>query len=189
MHFLKHNIQNLQKNLANDNPLPSCDDSALLEVTCIVKWFKHKCGYGFLFSETVNEDIFIHISTIQECGIRSNLLYGDILECTVKQHGHMQKPEVVKIHSCTRKDINLRELTSVIGSVKWFNIACDYGFISDGSSDIFVSGTLLRKSSIAISDFEENTEVSCAFLETNHKKIAYDIKILKNAANKNQHSR
>lgn len=39
--------------------------------TGIVKWFNNRKGWGFVRSEGIDEDIFVHFSTIQGTGFKS----------------------------------------------------------------------------------------------------------------------
>ena len=36
----------------------------------IVKWFNTKKGYGFIQSEAATKDIFVHVTALQQSGIR-----------------------------------------------------------------------------------------------------------------------
>ncbi len=146
--------------------------------TCTVKWIKSTMGYGFLEASDISADIFLHASTIDKFGINVNLMPGDSVECEIKMNGHMQKPHVVKIFKCMRKNADLKSLTKETAHVKWFNVKADYGFINTGEFDIFVSGKLLRESDIVVDSFYEGLHVECDFMSVGDNKVAYTIKIL-----------
>lgn len=35
-----------------------------------VKWFNYKKGYGFISQEGSDQDVFVHITTLHDCGLR-----------------------------------------------------------------------------------------------------------------------
>lgn len=35
-----------------------------------VKWFNYKKGYGFITPEGSDKDVFVHITTLHDCGLR-----------------------------------------------------------------------------------------------------------------------
>ena len=39
--------------------------------TGTVKWFNNKKGYGFIQPESGGADVFVHISAVQEAGLRT----------------------------------------------------------------------------------------------------------------------
>ncbi|QEK38605.1 cold shock domain-containing protein [Candidatus Cytomitobacter primus] len=173
-----------EDNNVNSRKMGSCfehgndsSDQSVVYRTCTIKWFKNKKGYGFLISDDISEDIFLHHSKIKEAGINVDLIHGDTVECDIIMVGHMQKPHVVKVHNCLRKNANLKNLVKSNAIVKWFNAVADYGFLNNGHDDIFVSGTLLRKFYISDENFCEGVEVECYFLEIENKKIAYQVTI------------
>ena len=51
----------------------------------IVKWFNQKKGYGFIAPEGEDKDVFVHITAVQEAGLRrldedQAVTFDDILE-------------------------------------------------------------------------------------------------------------
>ncbi len=49
-----------------------------------VKWFNDAKGFGFILSEDVDEDIFVHYSEIQQDGFKT-LEAGESVEFELKQ--------------------------------------------------------------------------------------------------------
>ena len=47
--------------------------------TGVVKWFNDKKGYGFISSEGIGNDVFVHYSAINQTGFRT-LMQGQKVE-------------------------------------------------------------------------------------------------------------
>lgn len=42
-----------------------------------VKWFNVKKGYGFIQSDAASKDIFVHVTSLQQSGIRKFDIFDD----------------------------------------------------------------------------------------------------------------
>ncbi|MAM34968.1 MAG: hypothetical protein CMH28_07835 [Micavibrio sp.] len=129
-------------------------------VECSLKWFNTSKGFGFVVSNAINSDIFIHASTLQR---NNHPLIGDGAEltCNVEksQNGYFVK-NIVHIHNCgdtpfiqkEEKDSAEGLTLATTGVVKRYMPCKEYGFIvpEDGVKDIFV-----HKSCLVECDIEE----------------------------------
>jgi cold shock CspA family protein len=143
----KNNVLDIDSlNVINDEELADMrlnNQAVYKKIKCFVKWFKQEDGYGFLKSKSLNKEIFIHSSVLDPTSV-NNMMPGDLLVCTVIQG--MRGPQVDKVHSYTPQQLDQEEL--ITGSIKWFNIKSDFGFIKgtkeSGDRDIFLSGKKVR---------------------------------------------
>ncbi len=63
----------------------------------VVKWFNATKGYGFINQSDNNKDIFVHISAVEESGLRS-LKEGDKVSFeTVNNKGKVSATNLKKI--------------------------------------------------------------------------------------------
>ena len=51
----------------------------------VVKFFNNAKGYGFVAPEDGSKDVFVHISSLQKCGLET-LEENDNVEFTVEEH-------------------------------------------------------------------------------------------------------
>ena len=60
----------------------------------VVKFFNNAKGYGFVAPEDGSKDVFVHISSLQKCGLET-LEENDNVEFTVEEHkGRMSVGEI-----------------------------------------------------------------------------------------------
>ncbi|GAB4123347.1 MAG: hypothetical protein Kow00104_07550 [Rhodothalassiaceae bacterium] len=138
------------------------------EVSGVVKWFDAVKGYGFIVPEDGEGDVLLHFSVLREVGRRS-VPEGTTVVCeAIRRHKGRQAVRVLRLDFSTATMEDRADLAARSGSeeeapdvselseatVKWFNRAKGYGFVSsgDGSPDIFVHMEVLRRS--GISDLE-----------------------------------
>lgn len=124
----------------------------------IVKFFNAQKGFGFIVRDDGGEDVFVHISAVEQAGL-TDLADGQPLEFTLVDRGGRVSATDIKIDGepmavsrSPREDSGesgggdrggpQRQLTGekAQGTVKFFNAMKGFGFISrdDGQADAFV---------------------------------------------------
>lgn len=125
----------------------------------VVKFFNAQKGFGFIVREDGGEDVFVHISAVEQAGL-TGLADGQPLEFTLVDRGGRVSATDLKIDGdplpvedrAPREDRGgfgggdrggpQRQLTGekASGTVKFFNAMKGFGFISrdDGQPDAFV---------------------------------------------------
>ncbi|HEY0625127.1 MAG TPA: cold-shock protein [Allosphingosinicella sp.] len=126
------------------------------EGTGVVKFFNGQKGFGFIVRDDGGEDVFVHISAVEQAGL-TGLADGQPLEFTLVDRGGRISATDLKIEGeplpvqdrGPREDRGpggaggpQRQLTGekASGTVKFFNAMKGFGFISrdDGQPDAFV---------------------------------------------------
>ena len=123
----------------------------------IVKFFNPQKGFGFIVRDDGGEDVFVHISAVEQAGL-TDLADGQPLEFTLVDRGGRVSATDIKIDGepmavsrAPREEGGeggggdrgpQRQLTGekAQGTVKFFNAMKGFGFISrdDGQADAFV---------------------------------------------------
>ena len=120
----------------------------------VVKFFNPQKGFGFIVRDDGGEDVFVHISAVEQAGL-SDLADGQPLEFTLVDRGGkvsatnlVIEGEPMAVERGGGGDRgpagggNTRELTgeTASGTVKFFNSMKGFGFIQrdDGQPDAFV---------------------------------------------------
>lgn len=132
-------------------------ESSAEPVIAYLKWFNSPRGFGFLVPEDKEVDAFVHITTLQNAGIKS-LGDGASMLCHIEYgpKGAMVKQIVDLLdkgdsptpipngdeHS--EPDSNEQRMG---GTVKWYKPDKGFGFIipDDGKKDVFIHETCLQK--------------------------------------------
>ena len=114
----------------------------------IVKFFNPQKGFGFIVRDDGGEDVFVHISAVEQAGM-TDLADGQPLEFTLVDRGGRVSATDLKIDGeplaverAPRETGPQRQLTGekAQGTVKFFNAMKGFGFIArdDGQPDAFV---------------------------------------------------
>ena len=134
------------------------DESTIVPMECMVKWFNPIKGFGFVMPPECNEDIFLHFSVLDTAGFQF-LAPGDEISCMVgKSTKGRQVAKIIEVRPSRQspgqyQNFNFRPLQPVgpleqiEGEVKWFNAIRGFGFVNpdNGGRDIFVHNSLLRR--------------------------------------------
>jgi len=122
------------------------------EAKGVVKFFNGQKGFGFIVRDDGGEDVFVHISAVEQAGL-TGLAEGQPLEFTLVDRGGRVSATDLKIEGDplpvedrggggARERGPQRELTGekASGTVKFFNATKGFGFITrdDGQPDAFV---------------------------------------------------
>jgi CspA family cold shock protein len=112
----------------------------------IVKFFNPQKGFGFIVRDDGGEDVFVHISAVEQAGL-TDLADGQPLEFTLVDRGGRISATNLRIEgepmAVERAERTpQRQLTGekATGTVKFFNAMKGFGFIQrdDGQPDAFV---------------------------------------------------
>ena len=112
----------------------------------VVKFFNPQKGFGFIVRDDGGEDVFVHISAVEQAGL-TDLADGQPLEFTLVDRGGRVSATNLRIEgepmSVERAERGpQRQLTGekASGTVKFFNAMKGFGFIQrdDGQPDAFV---------------------------------------------------
>jgi CspA family cold shock protein len=122
----------------------------------IVKFFNPQKGFGFIVRDDGGEDVFVHISAVEQAGL-ADLADGQPLEFTLVDRGGRISATNLRIEgepmAVERAERGpQRQLTGekAQGTVKFFNAMKGFGFIQrdDGQPDAFVHISAVERAGI-----------------------------------------
>jgi CspA family cold shock protein len=128
----------------------------------VVKFFNPQKGFGFIVRDDGGEDVFVHISAVEQAGL-TDLADGQPLEFTLVDRGGRISATNLRIEGepmaverssapADRSGGPQRQLTGekATGTVKFFNAMKGFGFIQrdDGQPDAFVHISAVERAGI-----------------------------------------
>jgi CspA family cold shock protein len=122
----------------------------------VVKFFNPQKGFGFIVRDDGGEDVFVHISAVEQAGL-ADLADGQPLEFTLVDRGGRISATNLRIEgepmAVERAERGpQRQLTGekASGTVKFFNAMKGFGFIQrdDGQPDAFVHISAVERAGI-----------------------------------------
>jgi len=133
-----------------------------LTVTGQVKWFDASKGYGFITpSDPAGGDILLHQTCVRQSGFKQAFEGAQVVCEAVRGPRGMQASRLLSLDNSTAQVMPLsddrpqRYVAEPKGApfeatVKWFNRAKGYGFVSRGAGtpDIFVHMETLRRCNV-----------------------------------------
>ena len=130
--------------------------AATAEGKGVVKFFNPQKGFGFIVRDDGGEDVFVHISAVEQAGL-TDLADGQPLEFTLVDRGGRISATNLRIEgepmAVERAErAPQRQLTGekASGTVKFFNAMKGFGFIQrdDGQPDAFVHISAVERAGI-----------------------------------------
>ncbi|MEO6198769.1 MAG: cold-shock protein [Sphingomicrobium sp.] len=123
----------------------------------IVKFFNPQKGFGFIVRDDGGEDVFVHISAVEQAGL-TDLADGQPLEFTLVDRGGKVSATNIRIDgepiaverasAAPQRTLTGEKAT---GTVKFFNSMKGFGFIQrdDGQPDAFVHISAVERAGIS----------------------------------------
>jgi CspA family cold shock protein len=122
----------------------------------VVKFFNPQKGFGFIVRDDGGEDVFVHISAVEQAGL-TDLADGQPLEFTLVDRGGRISAtnlriegEPIAVERAERAPQRTLTGEKAQGTVKFFNAMKGFGFIQrdDGQPDAFVHISAVERAGI-----------------------------------------
>ena len=144
-------------------PNPAAEQGFAQTVSGLVKWFDANKGYGFITPNPAGGlgDILLHQTCVRQSGFKQAFEGASVVCEAVKGPRGMQASRLLSLDNSTAqvmppsaeragRFVAEPRGPAFEGSVKWFNRAKGYGFVSRGAGtpDIFVNMETLRRCNV-----------------------------------------
>jgi CspA family cold shock protein len=137
-----------------------------LRLTASVRWFNRTKGFGFVTASDGTGDVFLPASILAQAG-HDEVAEGATLVCDVVEGPKgrsvaaiLSVDETTTVARAPRGGFErgghdrgpAGPIEELDGTVKWFDETKGFGFISasDGGKDVFVHGSVLRRSGLGL---------------------------------------
>jgi CspA family cold shock protein len=157
-----------------------------------VKWFDANKGYGFITTSNGVGDILLHQTCIRQSGFKHAFEGASVVCEAVKGPRGMQASRLLSLDNSTAQAMppsldRAGHFVAAVphgpafeGTVKWFNRARGYGFVSRGmgTPDIFIHMETLRRCNLR--ELHEGQRVKVRVGDGPKGELVAEISLLKN---------